>query len=152
MKAANGKSYQDELTFVTTFYKDDIKRSLLETQLSLVPVSLESDGEMNISEVLKKFRSLSRARKTLLSEVIKVVKLLSVMPATNAISERSFSSLKRVKTYLRSTMKDNRLNHLMTLHVHKDKTDEMKLTLGTFSSVEKKEKTFSENSTTKTLK
>ena len=127
LKAGNGKSYQDELTFVTTFYKDDIKRSLLETQLSLAPVSLESDGEMNIFEVLKKFRSLSRARKTLLSEVIKMVKLLLVMPATNAISERSFSSLKRVKTHLRGTMKDNRLKHLMTLHVHKDKTDEMKL-------------------------
>ena len=82
---------------------------------------------MNISEVIQKFKNLSPARKNLLSEVIKVVKLMLVIPATNAISERSFSSNKRVKTYLRATMKDNRLNHLMTLHVHKCRTDELNL-------------------------
>ena len=49
------------------------------------------------------------------------------MPATNAVSERSFSALRRVKTYLRSTMKQTRLNHLMILHVHKDITDSLNL-------------------------
>ena len=49
------------------------------------------------------------------------------MPATNAVSERSFSALKRVKTYLRSTTGDSRLNHLMMLHVHKDRTDAIAL-------------------------
>ena len=49
------------------------------------------------------------------------------MPATNAISERSLSALKRVKTYLRTTMTQRRLNHLMLLHVHKDKTDNIDL-------------------------
>ena len=45
------------------------------------------------------------------------------MPSTNATSERSFSTLRRVKTYLRSTMGQERLNHLMILNVHKDHTD-----------------------------
>ena len=45
------------------------------------------------------------------------------MPATNAISERSFSAMKRVKTYWRSTTADNRMNHLMMLHVHKEGVD-----------------------------
>ena len=51
------------------------------------------------------------------------------MPATNAVSERSFSALKRVKTYLRATTGDARLNHLMTLHVHRDRTDSIDLQL-----------------------
>ena len=38
-----------------------------------------------------------------------MVKLILVIPATNAVSERSFSSLKRIKTYLRSTIANNRL-------------------------------------------
>ena len=50
-----------------------------------------------------------------------------VMPATNAVSERSFSVLKRIKSYLRSTTSNNRLNHLMVLHVHKDKLDKLDL-------------------------
>jgi hypothetical protein len=36
------------------------------------------------------------------------IKLLLVMPATNAVSERSVSGLKCVKTYLRSTTGDSR--------------------------------------------
>ena len=44
-------------------------------------------------------------------------------------SERSFSALRRVKTYLRATMKQDHLNYLMLLHVHKDKTDELDLKL-----------------------
>ena len=49
------------------------------------------------------------------------------MPATNAISEHSFSVLRRVKSYLRSTMNQERLTHLMTLHIHKQLTDELDL-------------------------
>ena len=45
----------------------------------------------------------------------------------NALSERSFSALKRVKTYLRSTTTCNHLNHLMILHVHKERTDALDL-------------------------
>ena len=55
------------------------------------------------------------------------MKLLLVMPATNATSERSFSALRRVKTYLRSSMSQMRLNNLMVLHVHKDLTDGLDL-------------------------
>ena len=48
-------------------------------------------------------------------------------PATNAVSERSFSALKRVKGYLRATMGQNRLKHLMFLHVHSELTDKIDL-------------------------
>ena len=52
-----------------------------------------------------------------------LAKLLLVMPATNATSELFFSAIKRVKTYLKNSTSDNRLNHLMFLHVDCDKTD-----------------------------
>ena len=69
------------------------------------------------------FKSLGNARKLLLSEICTLGKLMFVMPATNAVSERSFTALKRVKTYLRSTTEEGRLNHLMLLHVHKELAD-----------------------------
>jgi hypothetical protein len=62
----------------------------------------------------------SSESKYLLSEVRKLVRLILLLPATNAISERSFSTLRRVKTYLRSTMTEDRLNSLMKLHIYKD--------------------------------
>ena len=48
-----------------------------------------------------------------------------VLPATDAQSERVFSSLKRIKTYLRNSMSQARLNHLM--NIHKEETDQMSL-------------------------
>jgi len=39
---------------------------------------------------------------------------------TTCTSERSFSSLRRLKTYLRSTMADNRLNGLAMLSIHRE--------------------------------
>ena len=45
-----------------------------------------------------------------------MVKLLLVMPATSAQSERSFSAIQRIKIYLRATISQQQLNHLMFLH------------------------------------
>ncbi len=56
-----------------------------------------------------------------------LTKLVLVMPATNAVSERSISALRRVKSYLRTTVSQSRLNHLMLLHVHKHLTDGLDL-------------------------
>ena len=61
----------------------------------------------------------------LLSEVYTVASLIMVMPATNAVSEYSFSALRHLKTYLRSTMNQGRLNNVMILHVHKQFTDDL---------------------------
>ena len=50
-----------------------------------------------------------------------------VAEAKNAVSERSFPSLKRIKTYLHSAT-NNRLNHILILHIHKLLTDRFDLT------------------------
>ena len=42
-------------------------------------------------------------------------------------SERSFSAVRCIKTYLRSTMAQQRLNNLMILHVHKSHIDNLNL-------------------------
>ena len=49
------------------------------------------------------------------------------MPASNAVSERSFSVMRRVKSYLRNTMGQARLNHLMVLNIYKEQLDKLDL-------------------------
>lgn len=52
-----------------------------------------------------------------------ITKLLQIMvrlPVTTCSSQRSFSTLRRVKTYLRSTMGTDRLNGLALLNIHRD--------------------------------
>ncbi len=51
----------------------------------------------------------------------------TTIPVTTSSAERNFSTLKRIKTYLRSSMTQSRLNHCVLLHVHQDKTDELDL-------------------------
>ena len=48
--------------------------------------------------------------------VFQVAKLLLIMPATNACSERLFSVMRRLKTYLKSTM-GHIESHYDTTHV-----------------------------------
>ena len=69
----------------------------------------------------------NQSQKILLPEVTKLAKLFLVLPATNATSDRSFSAMKRIKTYLRNTTSGNRLNHCMLLHVHCKKTDQLNM-------------------------
>ena len=65
--------------------------------------------------------------KGMLPEINKLLELYLVFPATTATAERSFSSLRHVKTYLRSTMTSCRLNNLFLLYIHQDKTDTLDL-------------------------
>ena len=83
--------------------------------------------KFTVYDLIKLVQELDYSRKGSMSEVIKAAKILLVMPATNAITERSFSAMKRVKTYLRSTTTDNRMNHLMVLHVQKERLDSTNL-------------------------
>ena len=52
-----------------------------------------------------------------LTVLIQILAILSVLTVTN---KRSFSALKYLKTYLRNTTKEMRLNGLALLHVHRD--------------------------------
>jgi len=52
------------------------------------------------------------------SQVEQLLRLLLTIPCSDAEAERSFSCLRRVKTYLRNTMGQGRLNHVAIPHVH----------------------------------
>ena len=58
-------------------------------------------------------------------EIITICNLLLVNPATSAAGERSFSSARRLKTWLRSTMTQTRFSNLTILNTHKQRTDNL---------------------------
>ena len=113
--------------------------------LLLLPQTAEPMGfdtsEFDVNDLVTFLKSLDSSRRKLLSEISTLGKLLLIMPATNAVGERSFSTLKRVKMYLRSTTGDSRLNHLIMimLHVHKDRTDALTLVDAAYDFVGEKE-------------
>ena len=130
LRAALSQNWEESLDKVVKFY-DDINQFAAKTQLKHLSEMVEAEGfnteSFSLNDLIKFLQTLSEPKKLLISEVIKIAKIMLVMPATNALSERSFSALKRVKTYLRSTITDSRLNHILTLHIHKEATDSLNL-------------------------
>ena len=57
-----------------------------------------------------------------------LVRLLLVNPALLASAERSFSTLRKLETYLHSTSGQRRLNRITLCHVHKHLLDRVDLT------------------------
>ena len=128
LKAANGKDYNDDLEFITNFYGDDLDCARLKAQLitlSTTMIEKKCGCKHALSDIISYFKECTPANQTLLAEVCTLMRLLLVMPATNATSERSFSTLRRIKSYLRSTMSQERVNHLMILHVYMEITDQL---------------------------
>lgn len=53
--------------------------------------------------------------------IFTVLQILSTIPISSATCERSISTLRYIKTYLRNTMTQDRLNGLALMYAHRDK-------------------------------
>ena len=132
LKSCKGEDAATEFDFVCCFYKNDVDPEVLQVQLLTFGLQFRrvvtNTALVHIRDIKDYFCSLTSSHRLLLSQVCVLVQLILVMPATNATSERAFSTLRRLKTYLRNTMTQQRLNHLMLLNVHKNITDCLNLT------------------------
>ena len=127
MKAVQGESYSEDLASVTSFYGDDFSPSTLQVQLQTLTTQFESKGSVTLPDIVMHLKLFTGTELSIYSEVVTLLKLILVNPATNSTSERTFSAMRRIKTYLRSTMGQARLNGSMVLHVHKEKTAQISL-------------------------
>ena len=60
--------------------------------------------------------------KELYPKVTAILTTLVTMPVSTATPERSFGTMRRVKTYMQSTMRAERLSGLALLHTYRDRT------------------------------
>ena len=126
----NLEDYSTELQSILHFYGDDFNENELLTQLQIFTSSFteQHQGEViTLQDIISFFKSLSKGQRLFYKQLCWVVRLILVLPSTNAASERSFSTMKRLKSYLRSTMGQSRLNHLMILNIYKEILDKMNL-------------------------
>ncbi|KAE8745550.1 hypothetical protein FOCC_FOCC007739 [Frankliniella occidentalis] len=61
------------------------------------------------------------------SDIAYLCRQLAAGAQLGATSERSFSALRRLKNYLRSTMNQARLSQIVLLHIHKHLTEQRDL-------------------------
>ena len=133
LKAANGdfQGIPEEVDL----YEKDVQMDRLAIQLQMLPDMIKTYNENHPDTKIDKvtlIRTLCDvmnalpACKTMLSEVSKLLVILLTIPVTTATAERAFSTLRRVKSYLRSTLSQPYMNNLMLLHAHKEITDTIK--------------------------
>ena len=135
VSSCNGRGTNTPSTDLKTLYADNLNMDLLTVQLSMLP-SVIAAGNSEHQLGIKEVTSVSTIcdvfntcifPKTMLTEVNKLLHIYYTVPLTSATAERTFSTLRRLKSYLRSTMSQKRLNHLVLLHVHKSLTDAIDL-------------------------
>ena len=101
-KTVSGGHFSSESLSTCNFYGSDISRERLETQLTILKMRAQESSIASVSSLIEFLNANGIASFSRTETVL--VKLILVMPATNALSERSYSALKRIKNYLRSTV------------------------------------------------
>ena len=127
--AASGQEVEIPKT-VRELYQDDIDMDRLRVQLRMLPDVCKQRGSNPkaadvIADVSAAIRSGNPVFAQMLKEVCTLMRLYLTLPVTTATAERTFSVLRRTKTYLRSTMTQVRLNAAMLCHVHKERADDL---------------------------
>lgn len=67
--------------------------------------------------------------------IFQLLTILCTLPVSVATSERSFSTLRRVKTWLRSQMQEDRLTSLCLLNVHRENILNINLIIDRFAKI-----------------
>lgn len=127
LKAACGRDFTDEFHSVTNFFGSDFIPQELQTHLNTLTQNMSCEGSVLVSDVLMYLQSLSLSQQKQVSQVVKLAKLILVMPITNAANENLCSALRHIRMNLQATVTQNHMKHLMILHVHKERTTSLSL-------------------------
>ena len=90
-----------------------------------LPMFLEKFKPTSVYEAKLAFRKMNRDVILLFDSVECLLRLLLVCPVTSCEAERSFSCLRRLKTWIRNTISQTKLNYSAICHVHKDYLNEI---------------------------
>lgn len=118
---------------VVDTYSSDVDIKKLERQIAMLPdlvntytaeQNLKTLTVTNVRTIAEMLLNIPSA-KAMFTEIDKLVRVFFTILITTATGERSFSVLCRIKTYLRSSMMEERPNNVILLHSHKDLTSNL---------------------------
>ena len=108
--------FQFSTTYSFFFRSFDFNRLSLHRQMFFDQITLKNVKIKSTLQDVVNFLKANRNLADLMPEFMKLLRFLLTIPASSCTAERSFSTLRRLKNYLRSSMKSNRLNHLSVIH------------------------------------
>ena len=127
LDSANKSAKDQELikSFETlkSTYPSDFDFEKLKCELKILPGVIDPSRVVHLTKLdslCDALLSISTAS-SIYSETVKLLKIYYTVPMTSCSAERSFSSLRRLKTYLRQAMTQKTLNTAALCHVHRSK-------------------------------
>ena len=105
---------------------DDVETTVVPSELLIFRTMFESLEPVHFSDIEENL-SISPQERVTIDNVIIIIKLVLTTGATSATLKRSFSLVRRVKTWLSYALITKRFNALGILHSHKDIVDKLSL-------------------------
>ena len=106
---------------MASFYGLKIENFSTECLLAKTTLSRLGDKPESVHSVYIQLLTLQAAFPSL----IKLLKIALTLAVSTAQCERSFSALKRIKTYLRTTMSEQRLTDIALISIERDLSDQI---------------------------
>lgn len=119
----HSRKFPDSALQTTVEAYPSLDKARLKTELSLIYENEEFQscrGALALYQVL-----MENNLQDTFTETVSLLNILITTPMTTSESERCFSTLKRIKTFLRNTMAQDRLNALAMLSIEKKLTQEL---------------------------
>ncbi|KYN19303.1 Zinc finger MYM-type protein 1, partial [Trachymyrmex cornetzi] len=110
-----------DLASIVEFYDDDLDIDRLELHRDMF-IDMIKAKDLKVTNLKDAVNVLKNdiAMVDCVSELVSLAKLVLTIPSSTCTAERSFSALRRLKTYLNSTMLQQRMNSIAILHVHRE--------------------------------
>ena len=104
---------EDSIIQFCKLYSTHIDEIILMSELNVAREYLKQQKSKSFIDMVQSLEKMPKA----FSQIIQIMHIVLTLPVTTASNERFFSTLKRVKSYLRTTIGDDRLSHLMLMAV-----------------------------------
>lgn len=121
LKKFDENMIREKANILYKYYPDDLEKGIIEECLHFKHVDLLSDNSMTLSkpELILKTIIESQIESTF-PNITTALRIFLSIACTNCSGERSFSTLKRIKNYLRSSLEECKLNNLSILAIESD--------------------------------
>lgn len=116
---ADEYAIEESINNLKTTYCLDIDAQVFDEEITHFRLLCDNMGKKTISD---KFE-LVQDWKSTFPNILTILEIFFTIPISNASGERSFSALKRIKNYLRSTTGQERLDALSVMHIESDSLD-----------------------------
>ena len=129
---------EDSLQNLVTFYRSDIDERRLRNELKVFYTFVKQHvSAIPRDPIVQLAQLLVQSGLSVFPQVAQLLRLYFLVPVSSCSAERSFSCLRRLKTWLRNTMGQNRLSSLAIMNIEREETIKLECDLGLESLVTK---------------